>query len=193
LVSRYDADRGTIFIDGHDVTTLDPVWLRKQIAIVEQNPLLLSGTVADNIRFGAPDASIEEVHEAARKAYAYDFVSEFPEGFDTIVGERGVLLSGGQQQRVAIARAMLKNPKILLLDEATSSLDTASERYVQSALGDLMSDKVTTIQIAHRLSTISTSTQVAVLKAGQVAEAGSYRELAATEGLLHEMVTQQKL
>jgi ABC-type multidrug transport system fused ATPase/permease subunit len=193
LVARYDADRGTIFIDGHDVTTLDPVWLRKQIAIVEQNPLLLSGTVADNIRFGAPDASIEEVHEAARKAYAYDFVSEFPEGFDTIVGERGVLLSGGQQQRVAIARAMLKNPKILLLDEATSSLDTASERYVQSALGDLMSDKVTTIQIAHRLSTISTSTQVAVLKAGQVAEAGSYRELAATEGLLHEMVTQQKL
>jgi ABC-type multidrug transport system fused ATPase/permease subunit len=110
---------------------LDPLWLRRQIAIVEQNPLLLSGTVADNIRFGVPEATDAEVHEAARKAYAYDFVTQFPDRFDTVVGARGVLLSGGQQQRIAIARAILKRPRILLLDEATSALDTTSERYVR--------------------------------------------------------------
>ena len=110
---------------------MDPLWLRRQIAIVEQNPLLLSGTVADNIRFGVPEATDAEVHEAARKAYAYDFVTQFPDGFDTVVGARGVLLSGGQQQRIAIARAILKRPRILLLDEATSALDTTSERYVR--------------------------------------------------------------
>ena len=190
---RYDAERGTIRIDGYYIADLDPVWLRQQIAIVEQNPLLLSGTVADNIRFGAPDASIDEVHDAARKAYAFDFVSQFPDGFDTMVGERGVLLSGGQQQRIAIARAILKQPRILLLDEATSALDTASERYVQAALRELMAGEVTTIQIAHRLSTIATSNQVAVLKGGRVAEAGSYAELTAADGLLHEMVAAQQL
>eukprot|EP00041_Stephanoeca_diplocostata_P031069 m.958248 g.958248 ORF g.958248 m.958248 type:complete len:752 (+) comp23879_c0_seq13:259-2514(+) len=168
LLRLYECDRGAVFIDDvYDVRDLDPYWFRQQVAVVEQNPVLLSGTIADNIRFGAPDASVDDVRAAADQAFATQFINDFPNGFDTVVGERGVMLSGGQQQRIAIARAILKNPRILLLDEATSALDATSEHYVQAALARLMQGR-TTIQITHRLSSIAKDTQVAVIGDGQL-------------------------
>nr|MCU0510737.1 ABC transporter transmembrane domain-containing protein [Anaerolineae bacterium] len=172
LVPRfYDPTEGRITVDGHDVRGLKMSSLREQIGIVPQETALFSGSVFDNIRYGKLDATREQVEEAARAANAHDFITELPNGYDTLVGERGVKLSGGQRQRVAIARALLKNPRILILDEATSSLDSESEQAVQEALERLMADR-TTFVIAHRLSTITNADWIVVLDGGRIVEQG---------------------
>src|SRR6056300_883214 len=165
LVGASGSGKSTaVSLVGVDIKTLNVQWLRNQIGLVGQEPVLFSGSIADNIANGKPGASRQEIEEAGKMANAHNFIMEFPEGYDTQVGEKGGQLSGGQKQRVAIARAMIKNPSILLLDEATSALDTTSERVVQAALDDLMTKtKRTTIVIAHRLSTIRNADKIAVV------------------------------
>jgi len=176
LIRLYDTSSGDVKIDGASIKDLEPDWLRKQIAIVSQEPILISASIEENIRYGREDATHDEVIEAAKIANAYDFIKGFPEGLQTLVGERGIQLSGGQKQRVAIARAVLKDPKILILDEATSALDTESEFQVQEALNRLMKGR-TTIVIAHRLATIRNADLILVLENGQVLESGRHDEL----------------
>ena len=177
----YDVAQGRVTIDGQDVRDVTFESLRSQIALVSQEILLFDDTIRANIAYGRPSASAEELEAAARHAGAHDFIAELPDGYDTHVGPRGVKLSGGQRQRIAIARAMLKNAPILLLDEATSSLDTESERHVQSALKTLMAGR-TTLVIAHRLSTVADADIIYVLEEGRVIERGSHRELLARGG-----------
>jgi ATP-binding cassette subfamily B (MDR/TAP) protein 1 len=181
LVERfYDPDQGSVTLDGADLKDLNVAWLRQQIGLVGQEPVLFSGTIAENIAYGKPGASRAEVEAAAKMSNAHDFIMEFPSGYDTDVGEKGGQLSGGQKQRVAIARAMIKNPAVLLLDEATSALDTESERVVQAALDDLLTKhKRTTIVIAHRLSTIRNADKICVVDAGRIVEEGTHDELMA--------------
>jgi len=181
LVERfYDPEQGTVTLDGTDLRELNVTWLRQQIGLVGQEPVLFSGTIAENIAYGKVGATREDVENAARMANAYDFIMEFPEGFETDVGDKGGQLSGGQKQRVAIARAMVKNPEVLLLDEATSALDNESERVVQAALDDLLlKHKRTTLVIAHRLSTIRNADKIAVVDAGKIVEEGTHDELMA--------------
>ena len=186
----YDPQRGRVLLDGRDVRELDPTWLRKQIGVVAQEPILLSGTIEENVRYGRADASDDEVRAALRAANAHDFVWAFPEGHKTRVGERGVQLSGGQKQRVAIARALLKDPRILVLDEATSALDAESEHLVQQALDRLMKGR-TTLVIAHRLSTVMHADRVVVVEGGQIVQSGRHGELMATEGLYRRLVERQ--
>jgi len=190
LARFYDPDAGRIRLDGRDLRELDPRWLRRQIGVVSQEPILFSGTVADNVRYGRPEASDAEVEAAARAANAHDFVVRFPEGYGTKVGERGVQLSGGQKQRVAIARAVLKDPRVLVLDEATSALDAESEHLVKEALERLMEGRATLV-IAHRLSTVMGADRVVVLEGGQVVQAGSHAELLGAEGLYRRLVERQ--
>jgi len=191
LLSRfYDPDRGTVRLDGVDYSDLEPDWLRERVGVVSQEPILFATTIAENILYGRPGASVEEVHAAARAANAHDFISEFPEAYSTLVGERGVRLSGGQKQRVAIARALLKDPRILVLDEATSALDAESEHLVQEALGRLMEGR-TTLVIAHRLSTVKEADRVLVLDGGQVVQEGTHEELVTTDGLYRQLVQRQ--
>uniref|UniRef100_H2YA90 Mitochondrial potassium channel ATP-binding subunit n=1 Tax=Ciona savignyi TaxID=51511 RepID=H2YA90_CIOSA len=166
----YDPTSGNITLDGVDITQLDPSWLRgRTIGYINQEPVLFSGSVEDNIRYGRPDATKDEVVSAAKLANADSFITNFPSGYATVVGERGLALSGGQKQRIAIARALLKNPSILILDEATSALDAESERLVQEALDRVMVDR-TVLIIAHRLSTIKNADVIAVMKHGKVVE-----------------------
>ena len=177
ILRLYDADQGRITIDGYDIRKLNPTWLREQIGTVAQEPVLFSSSIRDNITYGATsETTQEQVEAAAKEANAHDFIISFPEGYDTLVGERGVMLSGGQKQRVAIARAILKNPQILLLDEATSALDTASEHQVKLALDRVMKGR-SVIMIAHRLSTIQNANQIVVLEDGKIVEKGTYNEL----------------
>ncbi|MFN8260063.1 MAG: ABC transporter transmembrane domain-containing protein [Chitinophagales bacterium] len=176
LLRFYEVQRGGITIDNTSIYDIDVQDLRANIAVVPQEVLLFGGTIKENILYGKLDASDEEVINAARKANAYDFISNFPQGMDTLVGERGVKLSGGQRQRIAIARAILKDPAILLLDEATSALDAESEKSVQSALDTLMEGR-TTIIIAHRLSTIRNVDKILVMNHGKIVEQGSHQEL----------------
>ncbi len=191
LLSRfYDPDGGEIRLDGRPFSHLDPAWLREQVGVVSQEPVLFATSVADNIRYGRPGASDEAVEAAAKAANAHEFVSGFPEGYATLVGERGVRLSGGQKQRIAIARAILKDPAVLVLDEATSALDAESEHLVQEALERLMKGR-TTLVIAHRLSTVRDADQVVVLDQGRVAEAGTHDELIARAGLYKRLVERQ--
>jgi len=190
LCRFYDPTAGEIRLDGAPLTSLDPVWLRDQIAVVEQEPTLLSTSIAANIRYGNPDASDEEILEAARMANALDFIDRFPDGIHTQVGERGVQLSGGQKQRVAIARAVLKSPRILILDEATSALDAESEHLVREALERLMVGR-TTLVIAHRLSTVREANQVAVVQLGEVVEVGTHSELIERDGQYRRLVERQ--
>ena len=191
LLSRfYELDSGRILIDGTDIRDYRVYSLRRQIGLVPQDPVLFSGTVEDNILYGRPDASPEEVRQAARDAYAFDFIEQLDDGFATELGERGLRISGGQKQRIAIARAFLKDPAILLLDEATSALDTESERIVQAALRKLMADR-TTLVIAHRLSTVIHADQIAVLEAGLVVERGTHQELLGRGGLYADLYRQQ--
>lgn len=177
LVSRfYDPVEGRVTLDGHDFRTLDATWLRQQVGVVSQEPILFSTSVADNIRYGRDEASDEEVRAAAAAANAAGFIEGFPEGFQTQVGERGVQLSGGQKQRVAIARALLKDPRVLILDEATSALDAESEALVREALDRLMEGR-STLVIAHRLSTVKDADRVLVVENGRIVQEGSHGEL----------------
>jgi len=184
LIERfYDPDQGSVKLDGVDLKDLNVTWLRQQIGLVGQEPVLFSGTVAENIAMGKPGATRNEVEAAAKMSNAHNFIMEFPDGYDTDVGEKGGQLSGGQKQRVAIARAMIKNPAVLLLDEATSALDTESERIVQAALDDLMTThKRTTIVIAHRLSTIRNADKICVVNEGAIVEEGTHEQLMAKKG-----------
>ena len=180
LMRYYPISGGQITIDGRDLTTFNITELRRNIAVVPQEVMLFGGSILDNIQYGKPGASEADVREAARKANALEFIDTFPEGLQTVVGERGVKLSGGQRQRIAIARAILKDPAILILDEATSALDAESERLVQDALDVLMQNR-TTIIIAHRLATIRKVDRIYVLREGQIAEQGTHDELAKQE------------
>ncbi|KAG6969645.1 hypothetical protein JG688_00005229 [Phytophthora aleatoria] len=174
----YDPLSGSVSIDGVDVRTLNVKWLRSQVGLVGQEPSLFATSIMENIRYGCPSASDEQVIEAAKMANAYNFIKVFPQGFQTEVGERGAQLSGGQKQRIAIARAIIKNPPILLLDEATSALDTESERVVQASLDQLLANSHrTTIIVAHRLSTIRNASRIAVHSGGAIVEIGSHDEL----------------
>jgi ABC-type multidrug transport system fused ATPase/permease subunit len=176
LLQFHQATGGAIRIDGTNILDYDLASYRSNFAIVPQEVILFGGTIRENILYGKPEASEEAIIEAARQANAWDFIRSFPEGLDTIVGERGIKLSGGQRQRIAIARAMLRNPSILLLDEATSSLDAESEKVVQDALQHLMEGR-TSIIIAHRLSTIRDVDQIYVLDNGRIVEQGTHEEL----------------
>ncbi len=183
LLNRfYEWEAGSISIDGRDIRDYTIFSLRNQMALVPQDALLFSGTIAENISYGRPGATTEEIEEAARKAYATDFIEQMDDGYDTMLGERGARLSGGQRQRIAIARAFIKDPAILILDEATSALDSESEQIVQLALEELMKNR-TTLVIAHRLSTIRNASQIAVIARGKVAECGTHEELIASNGL----------
>ncbi|HLL89689.1 MAG TPA: ABC transporter ATP-binding protein, partial [Tepidisphaeraceae bacterium] len=176
LCRFYDVTDGQILIDGVDVRDYDVKWLRRQVGIVLQEPYLFHGTVADNIRYGNPDAPLDAVIRAARAANAHDFIVGFPDGYDTMVGERGQSLSGGERQRISIARAILHDPRILILDEATSSVDTETEKEIQVALDRLVEGR-TTLAIAHRLSTLQAADRLVVLEKGRIAEQGTHAEL----------------
>ena len=184
LMQFYPLSGGRIVVDGHDVRDYDLTALRRHIGIVPQETLLFGGTIRENIAYGKPNATDAEIIEAAQRANTWQFISAFPEGLDTVVGDRGIKLSGGQRQRVAIARAILKNPAILILDEATSSLDSESEKLVQGALDELMEHR-TSLIIAHRLSTIRKVDKILVIDGGRIVEAGSHEELSEREGGLY--------
>lgn len=191
LVLNYYPDySGEILFDNQSSKDIDLNYLREHIAVVPQDVILFAGTIYENIAFGKPTASKEEVEAAALQANAFEFTQRFPDGFDTQVGDRGIQLSGGQKQRIAIARAILKNPTILILDEATSALDSESEKLVQDALDQLMKGR-TSIVIAHRLSTIRNADKIIVLQNGLVAEAGNHSELLATNGLYADLLKLQ--
>jgi subfamily B ATP-binding cassette protein MsbA len=183
LLPRFDdPSRGAIFIDGIDISTVTLKSLRNQIGVVSQDVILFNDTVKNNIAFGRSDAKDDEIVSAAENAHAHEFISKLPQGYETVIGERGVRLSGGQRQRLSIARAILKNPPILILDEATSSLDTESEIMVQKALENLVENR-TTFVIAHRLSTIRRATRIIVLDKGRIVESGNHEELMREGGI----------
>ncbi|XP_074223638.1 phosphatidylcholine translocator ABCB4 isoform X4 [Camelus bactrianus] len=193
LVQRlYDPDEGMITIDGQDIRTFNVRYLREIIGVVSQEPVLFSTTIAENIRYGRGNVTMDEIMKAVKEANAYEFIMKLPQKFDTLVGERGAQLSGGQKQRIAIARALVRNPKILLLDEATSALDTESEAEVQAAL-DKAREGRTTIVIAHRLSTIRNADVIAGLEDGVIVEQGNHGELMKKEGMYFRLVNMQTL
>ena len=182
LIPRfYDVTSGEIIIDGIDIRKLTVENLRSLMGIVSQDTILFNDTVAHNISYGLPEAGIDEVRQAAKTANALEFIDNLPNGFDTIIGEKGTRLSGGQRQRISIARALLKNPDILILDEATSALDTESERKVQEAIDTLVQNR-TVIVIAHRLSTITKADQIIVLDEGEIVESGTHEKLLEING-----------
>ena len=178
----YDVTGGRVTIDGQDVRTLTKKSLRSQIGSVQQDVYLFCGTIRENIAYGKPDATMEEIIDAAKKANIHEFIQELPDGYDTFVGERGTRLSGGQKQRISIARVFLKNPPILILDEATSALDNESERRIQKSLEELAKNR-TTITIAHRLSTIRNADEILVVTEDGIAERGTHRELLDKDGI----------
>ncbi len=186
----YDPDAGSVTLDGHDLRTLTVESVRHAVAVVAQDVQLFGASLADNIRYGRPEATDAEVEAAARAAYAHDFIAAFPDGYATPVGERGVKLSGGQRQRIAIARALLKDAPVLVLDEATSALDSASEAAVQEALAVLMRGR-TTVVVAHRLATVRDADRIVVLDAGRVVETGTHEALVAQGGLYAALAARQ--
>jgi len=176
LLKFYKIDSGKIFYDDNQIESISNKSLRSQIAVVPQEVILFSGTIRENIMYGKTNASEIELVDAAKKANAYEFISGFPEQFETLVGDRGIQLSGGQRQRIAIARAVLKDPKVLILDEATSALDSESEKLVQDALDKLMIGR-TSFVIAHRMSTIKNADNILVLEKGEIVEQGKHNDL----------------
>jgi ATP-binding cassette subfamily B protein len=190
MLRFFEAQNGSIHFDGVDITQLDPVALRQKIAVVSQEPVIFSGSIADNIRYGRQDARPDQIRAAADAAAASEFIEKLPQGFDTLVGERGVTLSGGQRQRLAIARAILRDAPLLLLDEATSALDAENERLVQTALTNLMVGR-TTLVIAHRFSTIQRLARIVVIEDGRVVAEGSHAELVAGGGLYARLASLQ--
>ena len=191
LIPRFfGPTKGTILVDGVDIQHIRLSALRRNIGIVSQDILLFDATVRDNIAYGRPDCSQTAIEEAAKAAYAHDFIVNLPDGYDTLIGENGVKLSGGERQRVAIARAILRDPSILILDEATSALDSESERVVQLALGNLMKHR-TTFVIAHRLSTVQHATNIAVLERGRLVDLGSHKALLGRGGAYQRLYAMQ--
>jgi ATP-binding cassette subfamily B protein len=191
LVARfYDPTSGAITLDGADVREIEVDSYRRLLGVVEQDIFLFDGTVAENIGYAAREASSDEIERAARIAHAHDFITALPQGYETLIGERGVRLSGGQRQRLAIARAVLADPRILILDEATSNLDTESERLIQQSLSKLLEGR-TSFVIAHRLSTIAHADRIVVIEAGRIIESGTHDELMAASGRYRQMVGQQ--
>ena len=177
LIPRlYEVAEGAVLVDGTDVRSVDPVSLRRAVALVTDDPFLFSASVHENIAYARPDASREEVELAARRAQAAEFIAELPEGYDTVIGERGLTLSGGQRQRIAIARAFLADPRILVLDDATSSVDASTEQAIKQALREVMAGR-TTLVVAHRLSTIALADEIVVLDAGRIVERGTHEQL----------------
>ncbi|XP_045476710.1 mitochondrial potassium channel ATP-binding subunit isoform X1 [Harmonia axyridis] len=188
----YDVNAGSITLDGEELLSLDPSWLRKRaLGLISQEPILFGTSIIENIRYGKPDATDEEVINAAHLANAHNFITSFPQGYETLVGERGATLSGGQKQRIAIARALLKNPTVLLLDEATSALDTESEKIVQAALEKAQKGR-TVIVIAHRLSTIENADIIVVLHRGKIVEVGNHEFLKNSKGYYWSLIYQQQ-
>jgi len=188
----YDVNDGAITVDRANIKSLDPEWLRGRcIGFINQEPVLFASSILENIRYGRPEASDFEVYEAAEAANAHAFIQKFPNGYQTIVGERGVTVSGGQKQRIAIARALLKNPSILILDEATSALDAESEKIVQEALDNVCKGR-TVLVIAHRLSTIKNADMIAVIADGKVAELGTHSQLKKLGGIYSQLIRQQE-
>jgi ATP-binding cassette subfamily B multidrug efflux pump len=191
LIPRfYDAERGRVTLDGVDVRDIPLEALRAQVGIALQEAVLFSGTVRDNIRYGRPDATEEEVIAAAQAAQAHDFITAFPDGYDTAVGQRGVNLSGGQKQRIAIARALLVRPQVLILDDSTSAVDVATEAQIQAALDELMADR-TSFVIAQRISTVLNADKIVVLDRGQIAAAGTHAELMGISPIYREIYESQ--
>jgi subfamily B ATP-binding cassette protein MsbA len=183
-------EKGRVLVDGVDLSEVKLASYREQLGLVLQDEFLFAGTIRENLLFARPDAADEQVQEAARLAHVLEFADRFPEGLDTVIGERGVKLSGGQRQRVTIARALLAAPSILLLDEATSSLDTESEALIQRSLDSLLMDR-TTLVIAHRLSTIQRADLILVVEDGQIVERGRHQELLERHGRYHQLYTIQ--
>ena len=193
LIPRfYDVESGSISIDGIDVRDISKSSLRSNIGIVQQDVFLFADTVFENIRYGKPEASFEEVIQAAKQAEIYEDIMQMDKGFDTYVGERGTLLSGGQKQRLSIARIFLKNPPVLILDEATSALDSITEQQIQKAFSKL-SEGRTTLIIAHRLSTIKDADRIILIEDGEIKEAGSHQQLMAKGGLYSRLYDAQSL
>jgi len=191
LIPRfYDVDKGRVTIDGIDVRDMDKAALRRHVGFALQESVLFSGTIRDNIRYGRPDATEEEIVAAAQAAQAHDFICEFPEGYDTVLGQRGVNLSGGQKQRVAIARALLTQPAILVLDDSTSSVDVETEAKIQEALEGLMRGR-TSFVIAQRISTVLTADKILVLDDGRIAAEGTHRHLLASSPIYREIYDSQ--
>ncbi|XP_076166989.1 ATP-binding cassette sub-family B member 10, mitochondrial isoform X1 [Ptiloglossa arizonensis] len=191
LLRFYDPDSGCILLDDHDLRSLNPTWVKSQISVVSQEPILFSGTIKENILYGIDDSIKCDVEDVARRAHVLEFTKYMPDGLDTLVGERGITLSGGQKQRVAIARALIKEPKILIMDEATSALDAESEYFVQEAIEKAVKGR-TVLTIAHRLSTIKNADKIIVLNQGQVAEIGTYKELTSlSNGYFNKLVQHQ--
>jgi ATP-binding cassette subfamily B protein len=188
----FDPQSGTIKIDGMDIRGLKLAALRRNIGVVFQEVLLFNRSIAENLRVGRPDATDEEVRDAAARAQAIEFIERNPEGFEASVGERGRMLSGGERQRVSIARALLKNPPILILDEATSALDAATEMKVQAALDEVMRDR-TTFVIAHRLATVRNATRILVFEGGRLVESGTFQELIDRGGVFAALAEAQFL
>ena len=182
ILRFYDPQDGRITFDGADLRDLARDAFRRQIALVPQDPVIFAASARENIRFGRPDASDAEIESAARAAAAHDFIVALPDGYDSYLGERGVMLSGGQKQRIAIARAILRDAPVLLLDEATSALDAESERAVQAAVEDLSADR-TTLIVAHRLSTVKKADRIVVLEHGRIVDTGTHDALVAKGGL----------
>jgi ATP-binding cassette subfamily B protein len=191
LICRfYEPQEGAILIDGHDIRQANLKSLREQIGVVLQDPFLFNGTVADNIAYGHPESSLEQTVAAAKAANAHNFIMNMPDGYDTIVGERGTRVSGGERQRLSIARAILRDPRILILDEATSNVDTQTEAQIQEALERLVQGR-TTFAIAHRLSTLKNAHRLLILDKGKLAEIGTHDELIAQDGIYANLCRMQ--